>query len=213
MINKCISQGSFPDCLKIAQVISVYKKGSKNKCSNYLLISLLPLSKIFEKIISSRLYNYIEKKQLLTDYQFGFRPNYSTFLAMSNICNNILLNTDKGFNICSIFLDLSKAFDTVNHALLINNLKNCYGVRGTPLCLLNNYLSNRLQYTCINSTISSLESISCGVSQGSVLGPLLFSLYVNDMPLASTFETTLFADDTLFMMIGYDLNNLQYNNK
>ena len=210
MINKCISQGSFPNCLKIAQVIPVYKKGSKTNCSNYRPISLLsPLSKIFEKIISSRLYNYIEKKQLLSDCQFGFRPNYSTSLAISNICNNILLNKDKGFYTCSIFLDLSKAFDTVDHALLINKLKNCYGIRGTPLCLLNNYLSNRLQYTCINSTISSLESITCGVPQGSVLGPLLFSLYVNDMPLASSFKTTLFADDTLLMMTEYDLNKLQ----
>ena len=210
MINKCISQGSFPNCLKIAQVIPIYKKGSKTNCSNYRPISLLsPLSKIFEKIISSRLYNYIEKKQLLSDCQFGFRPNYSTSLAISNICNNILLNKDKSFYTCSIFLDLSKAFDTVDHALLINKLKNCYGIRGTPLCLLNNYLSNRLQYTCINSTISSLESITCGVPQGSVLGPLLFSLYVNDMPLASSFKTTLFADDTLLMMTEYDLNKLQ----
>ena len=89
--------GSFPDCLRIAQVMPVYKKGSKTNCSNYRPNSLLsPLSKIFEKIISSRLYNYIEKKQLLSDCQFGFRPNYSTSLAISNICNNILLNKDKG---------------------------------------------------------------------------------------------------------------------
>ena len=123
----------------------------------------------------------MKKKQLLSECQFGFRPNYSTSLAISNIFNNILLNKDEGFYTCSIFLDLSKAFDTVDHALLINKLKSYYGIRGTPLCLLNNYLSNQLQYTCINSTISSLESITCGVPQGSVLGPLLFSLYVNDM--------------------------------
>ena len=123
--------------------------------------------------------------------------------------HNILLNKDKGFYTCSIFFDLSKAFDTVDHALLINKLKNCYGIRGTPLCLLNNYLSNQLRYTCINSTISSLEFITCGVPQGSVLGPLLFSLYVNDMPLDSSFKIALFADDTLLMMTGYDLNKLQ----
>ena len=97
----------------------------------------------------------------------------------------------------------------MDHALLINKLKNCYGIRGTPLCLLNNYLSNRLQYTCINNTISSLESITCGVPQGSVLGLPLFSLYVNDMPLASSLKTTLFADDTLLIITGYDLNKLQ----
>ena len=97
----------------------------------------------------------------------------------------------------------------MDHALLINKLKNCYGIRGTPLCLLNNYLSNRLQYTCINNIISILESISCVVPQGSILGPLLFSLYVNDKPLASSLKTTLFADDTLLIMKGYDLNNLQ----
>ena len=154
----------------------------------------------------------MKKKQLLSDCQFRFQPNYSTSLAISNICNNILLNKDKGFYTCSIFLDLSKAFDTVDHALLINKLKNCYGIRGTPLCLLNNYLSNRLQYTCISNTISSLEFISCGVPQRSVLGPLLFSLYVNNMPLASSFKTTLFADDTLLMMTGYDLNKLQQVN-
>ena len=140
IINKCRSQGSFPDCLKNAQVIPVYKKGSKTNCSNYCSISLLPpLSKIKKLSLD---YITILKKQLLSDCQFEFRPNYSTSLAISNIYNNILLNKDKGFYTCSIFLDLSKAFDTVDYALLINKLKDCYGIRGMPLCLLNNYLSN-----------------------------------------------------------------------
>ena len=156
--------------------------------------------------------DYIEKKATFICLSVWISTKllyFPTSLAISNICNNILLNKDKGFYTCSIFLDLSKAFDTVDHVLLINKFENCYGIRGIPVCLLNNYLFNQFQYTCINNTISSLKSISFGVPQGSILGPLLFSLYVNDMPLASLFKTSLFADDTLLMTTGYGLNNLQ----
>ena len=143
MYNCCIQEGIYPDVLKIAQIIPVYKKGNKSSCTNYRPISLLsPINKIFEKLIYSQLENYLTKKKLLTDNQYGFRTGYSTSLAVSNICDVIIHNLENNEITCAIFLDLAKAFDTVNHAVLLQKL-HTYGIRGIALDLFESYLKNR----------------------------------------------------------------------
>lgn len=205
IVNHCLQRGIFPDSLKEAKVIPVFKKGSKEELSNYRPISLLPaISKIFEKIIYKRLYSYIKKFHILTNTQYGFLPNSSTEHAIYNALSFISDCIDKKEKVAGIFFDFTRAFDTINHNLLLYKLEN-YGVRGVSLHLLRSYLSNRTQQVlikttsdgCVVETFSEKAIISQGVPQGSILGPLLFLLYVNDMPhfieLQSFYQ---FADDS-----------------
>ena len=178
--------------------------------SNYRPISLLSqFDKIFEKIIYNRIIDFIEKYNLLSDYQFGFRQNSSTIHAVTYIYDNLIKNVDKGLYSCCILLDLSKAFDTVDHHILLCKLKNYFGIRGKSLNLIKSYLTNRRQYTKISNNFSDELETNCGVPQGSCLGPLLFLLYINDLPLASQMNTTLYADDTYLMMSDLNLTSLQ----
>ena len=211
LFNLCIETGVFPNCLKIAEVIPIYKKGDQNMPTNYRPISLLSqFDKIFEKMLFSRLFSYLNKNQLLNKNQFGFRPNSSTQFAISTIHDKLIKNIDNGLYTCCIFLDLSKAFDTVNHTILLWKLYHYFGIRGTALHLIESYLSNRYQYTNVQGHYSNKLKIITGVPQGSCLGPLLFLLYINDLPLASEFDTTLYADDTALMISDRDLNSLKY---
>ena len=210
MFNQCLLEGEFPKCLKIAEVIPIFKKGSATNVSNYRPISLLSqFDKIFEKIIYNRIIDFIEKYNLLSDHQFGFRQNSSTIHAVTYIYDNLIKNIDKGLYSCCIFLDLSKAFDTVDHHILLCKLKNYFGIQGKSLNLIKSYLTNRRQYTKISNNFSDELEINCGVPQGSCLGPLLFLLYINDLPLASQMNTTLYADDTYLMMSDLNLTSLQ----
>lgn len=210
LFNICAKLGEFPDCLKIAEVIPIFKKGDVCKATNYRPISLLSqFDKIFEKLLCSRLYNYLEKRDLLSKSQFGFRQNSSTMFAVTSIYENLLKCADRKEFSCSVFLDLSKAFDTVDHSILLHKLKNNFGIRGTPLNLISSYLSNRQQYTKTNGCKSKLTKVTCGVPQGSSLGPLLFLLYINDVPLTTNFNTTLYADDTYLMLSDTNLDKLE----
>ena len=136
LFNQCMEEGIFPDVLKIACIVPLYKGGEKNESTNYRPISLLPLfGKIFEKIIESRLVKFFDKKKIITPHQFGFRKYYSTELAVTEIQNMLLKNLDENKVTCTIFLDLAKAFDTVDHGILLLKLEK-YGIRGQALTLL-----------------------------------------------------------------------------
>ena len=212
LINCSLSTGYFPDILKIAKVVPIHKSGDKAVFNNYRPISILPyFSKLFEKIVFRRLYDYFNSHGLLNDCQYGFRKGYSTYMAITNFHNKILKDLDCGMYSIGLFFDLSKAFDTVDHGILLDKL-NHYGVSGACLKWLKNYLYKRKQFVSYNGVNSSPKSISCGVPQGSILGPLLFIIYINDIVSVSTlFEFTLYADDTNVLASDYSLANLIHN--
>ena len=197
LINQVLNTGTFPDKLKIAKVIPIFKKGDPSLFENYRPISLLPaISKVLEKIIALQLSSYFEKNKLLFDNQYGFRPKHSTEHAALELIDRITNKMDTNEIPLNIFLDLSKAFDTIDHSILLNKLKY-YGLKGSTLNLFQSYLSNRKQYTEIEDTTSTILPIQVGVPQGSILGPILFIIYVNDLPQCSNkFDFIMYADDT-----------------
>ena len=178
LINSSISTGIFPNKLKEAKVIPVFKSGDSSLVTNYRPISILnSFSKIFEKIIANRLLKFLDKNNILFSEQFGFRQNHSTCSALISLNEFITSSLDNNEIPVGIFIDLSKAFDSLNHSILLSKLKHL-GVRGLPLQLFQNYLSNRSQQVYYNNSLSSSLIITCGVPQGSVLGPLLFLIYI-----------------------------------
>ena len=189
--------GVFPSVLKTAKVVPVFKKDSKLNYSNYRPISLLSnIEKILEKLMYTRLYTFLDYNNIIYDLQFGFRQQYSTSHALINITENLRKALDDGKRGCGVFIDLQKAFDNLDHQRLLVKL-NHYGIHGVSNDWFKSYLSNRNQYVYINGYESGLAAINCGVPQGSVLGPLLFLLYINDLNQAIKFcKVHHFADDT-----------------
>lgn len=201
LINLSFQNGIFPDLLKIAKVIPVFKGKSKLDCSNYRPISILSnLSKVLEKLMHKRLYKFIDTNKDFYQHQFGFRLKKSTNDAMICILDNLQKELDNGKFSCGIFIDLKKAFDTVDHKILLGKLEH-YGIRGVGLNWFKSYLSDRKQFVSIDNTNSETKLISCGVPQGSILGPLLFLVYINDLNKAILSSKVFhFADDTSLIL-------------
>ena len=212
IINQSISTGIFPDALKIAKVKPLFKKGDKTSLNNYRPISILPtISKLFERAIYIQMYNYFNSNNLLCEQQYGFRSQHSTELATIRLVDYIINHMDDNRLIktpVAIFLDLSKAFDTLNFDILLYKFKK-YGVTGNALSLINSYLTNRYQYVNYESNESDLLEIKTGIPQGSILGPLFFSIYINDLVKSSNkFSFLMYADDTTIYFDLEDFNAL-----
>ena len=210
LVNLCFLTGIFPDLLKFAKVTPLHKKESRLDFRNYRPISLLSVySKIFEKLIYTRVYSYLVKFDLIYAKQFGFRNNHSCNHAIISLTEHIKKLLDEGQVVCGVFVDLEKAFDTVHHDILCDKL-NTYGLRGKINDLFKSYLCNRKQYVSLNGFDSSLQDVTCGVPQGSTLGPLLFLLYINDFRLCLDQTTSgHFADDTFILFNSKKLKTIE----
>ena len=212
LINECLELGIYPDCVKIASIKPLHKKNSKFEPGNYRPISLLSnIGKIFEKILHDRLTNFLEHNNIFFKNQFGFRKKHNTTHAIIALTEKIRNCLDKNEFAVGVFVDLQKAFDTVDHNILINKLSH-YGIRGKELQIFQSYLTNRTHYV-EHDGVKSLEvEIKHGVPQGSVLGPLLFLIYINDLNKAIKHSHTFhFADDTSLLCHNTQLKELNKN--
>lgn len=209
IINLSIAHSIVPDELKIARVIPLYKAGDPTDFTNYRPVSILPcFSKLFERVIYNRFIKYINKHNILNKNQYGFRKQHSTSHALIDLVDKITSAIDRKEFTIGVFLDLSKAFDTVNFDILFDKLEY-YGIRGLALDWVKSYFSNRSQFVQYNEYCSSAQTITCGVPQGSILGPLFFLLYINDIDMVSDMvDLILFADDTNVFSSHKDLQCL-----
>ena len=200
IFNLSFSCGVVPAQFKIAKVIPIFKAGDSSSMDNYRPISLLSsFSKILEKIVALRLTAYLETNNILSKWQFGFRSEHFTSHPMIHFLNKITEALNAKRHTISIFCDLKKAFDTCNHDILFSKLEK-YRIKNTELLWFKSYLTDRKQFVSIKNKSSPLLNIFLGVPQGSILGPLLFLIYINDLPLSSSFLSLLFADDTTLLL-------------
>lgn len=209
IFNGLVELGVYPDDLKIAKVTPLHKNGDKSDVDNFRPISVLTqINKVFEKLIHVRLMDFINQHKILKNYQFGFRKGHNTAHGINHLNEQILKNLEKKKVCAMLFIDLKSAFDTVDPTILIKKLDH-YGIRGNVLSLLASYLSGRKQYIKSGDIESSLLPLLCGVPQGSVLGPLLFILYINDISNNSSFERSLYADDAAMLLADTKLKLLK----
>jgi hypothetical protein len=209
IINKSFSEGTFPDILKIAKIVPVYKSGDISDIKNFRPISILPaISKIFEKLMLTRLSKFFDKHNILNVHQHGFRAHSSTTTAMVDVGDYITNCVEKKLTAIALFVDVSKAFDSLNHVVLLEKL-NFYGVRGIALSWFRSYLSNRFMYTEVNGYRSLFRLLTHGVPQGSILGPYLYLTYVNDIfNVNASSKCVLYADDTVILISGKEFKLL-----
>ena len=203
LINISQQKGVFPENAKIARVIPVYKnKGDKHLYGNYRPISLLPIfSKIMERLIYNKVFDFLVRYEILFESQYGFRSGHNTTHATLDFAQTIEDAIEQNNYAIGVFLDLSKAFDTLNHEILLMKLDH-YGIRGKEWKWFHSYLHGRSQYVEFNGYKSTKLPLETGVPQGSILGPLLFLLYINDLPSATKLKCVIFADDTNLLISG-----------
>lgn len=211
LLNSCLEEGTFPDFMKIGTITPLLKKGNGKLLANYRPITVLPtVAKIFERIIYLQLNHYFETNNLISKNQFGFRKNMSTVHAVQKLLDNIFKAFESKVPALSLHLDLSKAFDSIDHDLLLKKLE-FYGLNEHALKLMSSYLLNRKQIVKINTPdgeiFSRVLTVETGVPQGSILGPLLFNIFINDLPKYLDVPAYLFADDTSVFLAGNELLN------
>ena len=211
IFNLSLETGTFPSKLKQSRTVPVFKSGNPESCDNYRPISLLSsLSKILEKMVANRLVNHLELNNLLYKHQYGFLRGKCTEHNLLHVTNFIGKALNEGKYCVGLFLDLKKAFDVCSHEILVAKLEKL-GIRGVALDWFKSYLKNRMQCVDINGNVSLPRAIDISVLQGSILGPILFLCYINDLPSATTLLTFLFADDTSGLIAGENLPELINN--
>ena len=210
IFNLCLNQGYFPSELKIGCITPIFKKGEKSNISNYRPVcSLSPFSKIFERIVYNKMVDFINKYNIFADTQYGFRKKKSTEAALLDFTNCIHEGLTKKLNIGTVFMDLSKAFDVINHSILETKLEH-YGFRGIFLKFMMSFIKERQYFVSVNGLKSDINTVNIGVPQGSTLGPLLFLLYINDMKNCSKILKFIqFADDTTLLFSSNNIAHLR----
>ena len=212
VINRCLKTSTLPQTEKIAKVTPVYKSVAHSSLDNYRPISVLTVfSKVYEKVAHHQLYNYLEDHRLLSPCQSGFRKRSSTNHAVTYLHDKIRKNMDQGRYTGAVYIDLKKAFDTVDHGCLLSKLQ-LYGIHDVELNWFANYLFNRKQFVNYDNTHSAKLTTTCGVPQGSILGPLLFILLINDMDQeVKQCELVLYADDTVLFTSHHTITIVENN--
>lgn len=199
IFNACYEQAQVPDRMKVAKIKPIFKKDDPTDCSNYRPIAVLPVfSKVFESALLSRFLDFLRAQQILNDSQFGFRSGRSTVDAVRSLMNFVWEAMQGGEETRAVMCDLSKAFDTIHHDRLLERMEN-YGIRGMPLQLFRSYLHNRQQAAYCDGDLSSFQPVRGGIAQGSLMGPALFCLFINDLPEHVSGRVVLFADDTTLL--------------
>ena len=210
IINQSFLTGIVPQQMKIAKVVPIFKTSDPTLLTNYRPISLLStFSKLIERLMYNKVMNFLTENNILYKHQYGFRPKHSTIHPIIHLLNHIAESNNKKKKelTLTLFCDLSKAFDVINHKILLHKL-NVYGLRGTINKWFANYLVDRSQYVNIDGNVSLSRKLDCGVPQGSILGPLLYLLYVNDIYKSCNGNILSFADDTTMYVSDHDVNKL-----
>ena len=210
IINMSLETSTFPSIWKSAKITPIYKSGNLDHVENYRPISVLPiLSKILEKVVHQQLYDFLETNKLLYNCQFGFRKKRSTKLAATLFCDTIRKGIDSGLLVGSLFIDLSKAFDSIGHGILIEKLM-LHGVCGPELAWFTDYLFDRKQVVQINGTLSEPYTVKSGVPQGSILGPLMFIVFFNDLKdNINSCDIFQYADDTVIFFADKNIQTVE----
>ena len=211
MINRSLSECTIPIEWKHAKITPIHKSGTLDNPDNYRPISVLPvLSKILEKCVQEQYVGYLENNKLLSNIQFGYRKKRSTELAVNLFLDDVRKCIDKGNMVGALFVDLSLAFDTIGHGRLLDQLPTMYGIKDKELEWFENYLFNRSQYVFYEKEASNVMNLKCGVPQGSILGPILFLLFFNDLvDHLEKVKVLKLADDTVMYFSDKDFFNIE----